>query len=52
VVKTAALLPRRLNGLLNVEDPRRLTRFELSLVLAGVSIVEACVDCQRDICSV
>jgi len=38
VVKTAALLPRRLNGLLNVEDPKRLTRFELSLALAGVSI--------------
>jgi len=44
VVKTAALLPRRLNGLLKVEDVRRLTRFELSLVLAGVSMLETCVD--------
>ena len=42
VVKTAALLPRRLKGLLNVDDPKRLARFELSLVLAGVNIVEVC----------
>jgi len=52
VVKTAALLPRRLNGLLKVEDAKRLTRFELSLVLAGVSILDACVgwpNVERDV---